>query len=273
MAGRKSSKRSKSRIEKFSDFNVSSTIKGGSSAGKKARAGSLGGIRDSLRPLLDKAREAISKLKEEGVLEKSEAYQTAMRTASRSSDEVFSLDDKHRFRELKREASRLTAFLADPEVSAKITSYNDKIRDAVRHHAISFQNQKEAFAATGNRFDVEDQDRMKLALRIFRDIASSEPAVIGKNAYGSDNLINLIYDELEGYDPDMPEQASDFIITKAHDVAFASVQEYKFNTVMGFLEGSPTDARNSDVNIVEEIRKSQSAEEFYESVPFLKGDW
>ena len=271
MANKASGKKGgKGKKVKFSDYNTtSSKLKGGS----KAKRNSLSTIRESLMPLLVQAREAIAKLSEEGLLFKSEAYQKAMRSARQGSDEVFSIEDKHRFRELKREASRLTAFLSDPEISSKIVNYNDKVRSAMEEHGISFQNQKASFAESGNRFNVDDQERMKLALRIFRDIASTETAVIGKEAYGSDNLINLIYDELEGYDPEMNEEDSLYIQKKAHDIAFASIQEYKYNTLMGFLDGSPREARSSDVNIVESIKKSQSAEEFYNNNPYLRRDW
>lgn len=255
----------------FSKFNASVPTRMNieSEASKKAKKSKLDPIRNSLRVLVEKAKGAISQLKEAGQLEQSKAYQDAMRSAKKGSEELFSVDDKKRFRELKREANRLEAFLSSPEVSPHIVSYNQKAREALQEHNISFKNQHENYLATGNRFGNVDEDRVKLALRIYRDIAETEASVIGGDAYGSDNLINLIYDELEGYDPNMSNES---LIEKAHNAAYLSIEEYKLNTRWGFTLESENN--NKDLQIVDELRKSESAEEFFEKNPFLKGkDW
>ena len=257
---------------KFSDFNMGFSYE--STASKKAKKVSkLDPLRSSLRVLVSKANIAISRLKKAGVLEQSRAYQEAMRSASSNATALFSVDDKHRFRELKREAARLQAFLSDSEIEPHIVSYNAEANKAIDKHNISFSNQKEAFAATGFRFNVEDEERMKFALRIFRDIASTETAAIGKDAYGSDNLINLIYDTLEGYDPDDSSKKINRLSEKAHNVAYMAVEEYKLNTRWGFVPESSNDSYNSDLNIVEEIKKAQTADEFFESHPMFRKDW
>lgn len=237
-----------------------------SKGGKKSRK-ALSTIRDSLRPLLRRANNIISQLKREGLEKESYAISEAERTKSRAKgiekEELFSLDDKVRYRDLVREANRLEAFLSHPEISPKVVEYNRTYGDA-----ISFQNQKETFEATGYRFNVDDQDRMKLALRIFRDISTTETSVIGRDAYGSDNLINLIYDELEGYSIYNDKSDNEDIMERVYNIAYTSIENYKVNTMWGFLEGTPT--INRDVNIVQELRKSMSTDEFFNRNPFLR---
>ena len=237
-----------------------------SEGGKKSRK-SLSAIRESLRPLLLRAKQIISQLTAEGLDKESYAISDAMRTRSRAKginqDELFSLDDKVRYRDLVREANRLEAFLGNPEISPRVVEYN-----RTYSNKISFQNQAETFEATGHRFDVDDQDRMKLALRIFRDIATTETSVIGKDAYGSDQLINLIYDELDGYSIYNDENDNNDIIARVHDIAYMSIENYKVNTMWGFLEGTP--AINRDTNIVQELRKAMTTDQFFKNNPFLR---
>lgn len=232
----------------------------------------LDDLRADLQPLVDRANEAISKLTEEGMLESSEAYQEALRTHSRArginQDTLFSLDDKKRYRDIVRESNRLYAFLGSADVSSKVAAYNQKMH---MDYGLSFKNQRESFQRTGNRFDVEDQDRMKFALRIFRDIASTETAIIGKDVYDSDTLLNLIYDELEGYDPDMPEQAMNDLSTKAHNAAFWAIENFRQNTYWGFING--TSAEERDLGIIQELNKQQTAEDFLKARDLGGRNW
>lgn len=237
--------------------------------GKKHK---LDDLRKDLQPLVKRANEAIENLSEKGLLEESEAYQNAMRTHSRAKgvdqNKLFSLEDKKRYRDIVREANRLYAFLGAPDVSANVAAYNQKIH---QDHGLSFKNQKEVFQSTGFRFASDDQDRTKLALRIYRDIASTEPMVIGKNVYDSDSLLNLIYDELEGYDPNAPEKDIDDLVTKAHDAAFYAVENFRQNTYWGFING--TSAEERDMGIIEELNKQQSAEDFLSARDLRKRNW
>ena len=231
-------------------------------------------LRKDLQPLLDRANEAISKLTEAGALEDSEAYQTALQTHSRAKgvnqDVLFSLDDKKRYRDLVREANRLYAFLGSADVSSNVAIYNQKIH---RDHGLSFHNQRENFKQSGFRFAVseEDQERAKFALRIFRDIASTETSIIGKDVYDSDTLLNLIYDELEGYDPNMPQSDIDDLSTKAHDAAFWAIENFRQNTYWGFINGPSAEER--DLGIVQELNKQQSVEDFLKARDLGGRNW
>lgn len=230
--------------------------------GKKRR---LDEVRAYLQPMVNRANEAISRLTEKGLLEDSEAYQRASQTHSRAKsvnqDTMFNVEDKKSYRELVREANRLYEFLGSADVKENVAAYNQKIH---KDYGFSFREQRATFERTGNRFDAEDQDRMKLALRIFRDIASTETSVIGKDIYDSDSLLNLIYDELEGYDPENPESDESFELQKqAHDAAYWAVENFKQNVMWGFVNGTPMS--QSDVGIIERMNQSQNVGEFLDS--------
>ena len=62
-------------------------------------------------------------------------------------------------------------------------------------------------ALTSDIFGNTDEDSVKFALSIFREIKdSTDPAIFlgGSERFNSDTIFNLIYDSIEGYDPDMP---------------------------------------------------------------------
>lgn len=232
-----------------------------SAAGGRKRRG-LNEVREYLQPLVDRANEAISVLTEKGLLESSEAYQRAAANHSRAKgvdqNTMFSLADKKSYRTLIREANRLYEFLGSDDVQANVAAYNQKTH---KNYGFSFKEQRATFERTGNRFDAEDQDRMKLALRIFRDIATTETSIIGKDVYDSDSLLNLIYDELEGYDPDNPESdVSLGVQERAHNAAFWAIENFKQNVMWGFVNGTPFS--DSDKGIIEELNKSQTVDEF-----------
>lgn len=230
-----------------------------STGGKKRK---LDEVRAYLQPLVERANGAISELTKKGLLEESEAYQKAAATHSRArgvnQEIMFNLDDKKSYRELVREANRLYEFLGSADVQANVAAYNRKVHN---NYGFSFKNQRETFAQTGNRFDTPEQDRMKLALRIFRDIASTETAIIGKDVYDSDTLLNLIYDELEDYDPNNPESDESYEAQKnAHNAAYWAIENFKQNVMWGFVNGTPFS--ESDKGILERMNEYKNVDEF-----------
>lgn len=219
----------------------------------------LSEIREQLQPLLDLARKKISQLMKSGDYEYSQAVQDALKSRSRAKgvnqEDLFSIDEKHRARELYREGNRLLAFISNP--TSNVTGGNFT-------KLLSFHNQAENMKEYGKRFNVseEDEDRLKLAFRIFRDISTTETSVIGPEGYGSDNLINLIYDSLEGYNPDFSDESTNnsLAITAAYEKAYSSVNEWKQNMNQGFFTGSPN--VNKDLDIVTILKDSMSVDDF-----------
>ena len=227
-----------------------------SKAGKQVSGSKLNEVRKMLQPMLNRANRAIDRLKASGDYDYSAAIAEAARTKSRAkgiSDNLFDLSDKKRYRDLMRGADRLLAFLSHPEVEPKVAKYNRSYGSSLSFHDASIR-------------DSEDQDRVKLALRIYRDIASTETSAIGRDAYGSDNLLNLIYDELDDYNPYMGEDAEDILTDSVRMIAFDALDDYYENVTLGFLSGRPnvTYENNSerDMGLVTELKKSESVDAF-----------
>lgn len=236
----------------------------------KRKKKDLAPIRDDLKNAVDKANQMVSQLIAMNNQTVNPAIEYAKKSASakvregfeKGEVELFSVNDKHRFRELKRESARMQEFLSMAENKPEVLKYEQKAIEAYSKHNISFHNQKENMERTGFRFGTTDEDSVKFALSIFREIKdSTDPAIFlgGSERFNSDTLFNLIYDAIEGYDPDMPEKD----ITKKHALAIrrarAAIKEQQKYT-QGFLSGNPT--VNQDVGILEKMKKAMSAEDF-----------
>ena len=233
----------------------------------KRKGMKLDPIRNQFRSLVVRANELISQLRESGSLGKSQTYRKFF---GERSDGQFNIDDKHRFIEIRREVNKINEFLTAEDNTVSGADYVDKVLRAVSEHEISFSNQN--IDASGNRFADKDQDKIKFAMKIYRQIAETEYLAIGKQKgqFGSDNLINLIYDEIEGYDPNMALDEKNMIERRAMEVGYAVLNKFKMNTLMGFLSGSPNES--TEVNIVEQLKKSQSADEYFRKNPWLRNN-
>lgn len=254
-----------------------------SKASSKARRKSqkLDPIRRTLAALVAKANKMVSQLMEGG-FESSAALQEAYRSASSAnkeafdrgiSDDLFNVSDKHRYRELRREAARLDKFLSAADANIKVASSEENALSAMSRHGLTFGkkgteaagSQKANLETIGKRFDA-DEDRIKLAMRVYRQLEDSNTNIYD-GQYGSDKLINLIYDSLEGYDPNMSDSLQQNFERHAMEIGQAALTEHRMNTMMGYLEGTPT--INKDVNVIEEIKKSKTTDEFFENNPWL----
>ena len=242
-----------------------------SSMPRKARKSKLDPIRHEFRSLINKANDLISRLAHSKAgLAGSPIFIKLFGEEGVKEGARFSLDDKKRFREIRREVNRASEFLSAEDSRPNGAKIASRVTNAIAEHQISFQSQN--IDADGNRFSNLDQDRIKFAMKIYRQITDSEYLAIGKGKgqFGSDNLINLIYDELEGYDPNAPLSTQNRFERNAMKIAYDTLNEFKRNTLMGFLSGNP-DA-SQDTNIVEQLKQSQSADEFFERNPWLRGN-
>lgn len=236
---------------------------------KKYKKNSLEPIRDEFRSLVNRANELISQLTDSGKLAQSQTYIKMFGEDGAKNGGYFNIDNKHSFRDLRREINKVNEFLSAEDNTVSGTEYVNKVLNAVSEHAISFSDQN---IQNGVRFADKDQDRIKFAMKIYRQIAETEQLAIGKQKgqFGSDNLINLIYDEVEGYDPNSSKRAQNKIEKNALAVGYAVLNKFKMNTLMGFLSGSPNE--DTEVNVVEQLRKSQTAEEFFKKNPWIRGN-
>lgn len=235
-----------------------------SNASKKIgkRKNKLDPVRDDLQLLVDRANYMVSQLKSSG-LGNSSAIQNAMATLKGDSDVLFSVQDKHRFRELKREAARISSFLSEAESQVQIASQSEEAFKAVEKHKLSFHAQKENLERTGFRFGTNDEERVKFAMEIFRRVKEEPDAVLffekGSERFDSDTLINLIYDSVEDYNPNLPDKAKDELIELARSRALLAMEEQRLYEE-GFLKGSPL--VNVEQGIISNIKKATKAEDF-----------
>lgn len=184
------------------------------------------------------------------------------------SGRFFSVMDKKDFRSLQREVARINAFLSESSSDVKVASYENRAFEAYQKHGLSFHNQvDEGFKEDGIRFRGYDQDKIKFALEIYRRIEETGAAVIygvnGKGGFGSDNLFNLIFDEIEGYNPSKPEDVINKMKENVIATGQAALTDFRHSDMYGFLKGAPK-SRKQDQNIVSSLAKSSSTKEFIE---------
>lgn len=236
---------------------------------KRGKVSKLDPIRAEFRSLVERANRLISQLAgSSGGLASSPTYIHLFGETGAQEMQQFNIDDKHRFREIRREMNRVNEFLTAEDNTEKGTEYANKIMTAIDKHQLSFQHQN---IENGNvRFANKDQDRIKFAMQIYRRIIETESIAIGKGKgqFGSDNLINLIYDELENYNPNLPQDEKDTLEKNLLEFGYDVVDQYKRNSLFGFLSGSPNSGE--EVGIVEQLKKSRTADEFFDRNPWLK---
>lgn len=234
---------------------------------------------DQLRQILNvyaqEANKRVSQLIEAGVY--SPAIEEAYRTLRKSDKDrynqggddgvLFSVTDKKRYRELQREAARINAFFGSAASDVKVAKYEERAVEAYRKHGLSFHNQADDMTEFDNvRFRGYDQEKVKFALEIYRRIEETGATAIygynGKGGFGSDNLFNMIFDEIEGYSPRMEQNAIDRMKQNAIAMGQAALEDFRHSEMYGFLKGAPK-SRRRDQNVLSEMAKSSSAESFF----------
>lgn len=233
----------------------------------------LAKMREDLRPLVEEANRLYSELKSVGATGEdnaaiAEAEYSLTKSKERTSEDMFSVDDKHRFRDIRREAARLEKFLSSAQSSVSVYQYEKPAMEAMNKYNITFKNQHERFVKTGNRFTGVDQERMKFAAKIYRRLEESHANIYGAGGYGSDPLINLIYDAVERYNPYMSEDAMDDLELEVLNMGHDVLNEHQRLIDLGFISTSLNN--NIDIGVVSNIKKSMSTEEYFENNPFLK---
>lgn len=222
-------------------------------------------MRQEMQALVDQANNYVNQLLAAGATAEdnaalAEAERSLTKSKERKSDKMFSVDDKHRLRELRREAARLDKFLSSPQANVDVYIHERPALKAMEKYNLDFKRQHENFVNTGNRFGNVDDERFKFAARIYRHLEETNANIYGAGGYGSNKLINLIYDAVEGYDPNAPERAKNSIEANALKLGQAALKEHAKMVEMGFFSGVPY--QNIDVGVISRVRNSTSAEEF-----------
>ena len=253
---------------------------------KKKKPTDLEIMRRMFNVYAQEANERVSQLRESGVesialhnawskmsLQKKKSFEEA-EEVQEGSGRMFSVLDKKDFRSLQREVARINSFLSESSSDVNVATYENKAFEAYQKHGLSFHNQVDnSFKEDGIRFRGYDQDKIKFALEIYRRIEETGAAVIygvnGKGGFGSDNLFNLIFDEIEGYSPNNPEEAIDRMRENVIATGQAAIDNYRHNEMYGFLKGAPK-SNKKDQNIVSSLAKSTSTIEFFEKNKWIK---
>lgn len=222
-------------------------------------------MREEMQALVDQANNYVNQLLAAGATAEdnaalAEAERSLTKSKERKSDKMFSVDDKHRLRELRREAARLDKFLSSPQANVDVYIHEKPALKAMEKYNLDFKRQHENFVNTGNRFGNVDDERFKFAARIYRHLEETNANIYGAGGYGSNKLINLIYDAVEGYDPNAPERAKNRIEANALKLGQAALTEHAKMVEMGFFSNTPY--QNIDVGVISRVRNSTTAEEY-----------
>lgn len=241
---------------------------------------------DQLRSVLNvyaqEANRRVSQLIESGVDSPAlmEAYKSLRRVdrekydASGDDGVLFSVNDKKRYRELQRESARIMSFLGSAGSNIRVANYEEKALEAYSRHGLSFHNQADEQTGLDNvRFRGYDQEKIKFALEIYRRVEDAGGATAiygnnGKGGFGSDNLFNMIFDEIEGYSPRMEQKSIDRMKENAIATAQAALEDFRHSEMYGFLKGAPK-SRRRDQNVLSEMAKSTTAEGFFKRNKWL----
>lgn len=181
------------------------------STNKKVAPGYLAATRKKLQKYVDKANQMVSQLINAGRAS-APAITQAMATKSRrkdvNQDQLFSVSELRRKRDIEREAARIRDFLGDSTSQLSESAFTDTSEQ--------YREKREGFSAFsghyvdkegrdrnywmekyGKRFDLQriNEDAAKQAWRIYRQLESENPtSIYGEGAYGSENLIIAVYD-------------------------------------------------------------------------------
>ena len=222
-------------------------------------------MRQEMQELVDQANNYVNQLRAAGATSKdnaalAEAKRSLTKSKERKSDKMFSVDDKHRLRDLRREAARLAKFLSSPQANVDVYIHERPALKAMEKYNLDFKRQHENFVNTGHRFGNVDEERFKFAARIYRQLEETNANIYGAGGYGSNKLINLLYDAVENYNPNAPEEARDDIERTAKALGQQALTEHAKMVEMGFFSGVPY--QNIDVGVISRVRNSTNAEDF-----------
>ncbi len=159
---------------------------------KKTKRHDLSKIREKFRGIVAAAAKRYNELVNSSY-DLVPAVYNAERTKSKNAEEVFSIDDKKRFREIQREVRRAKEFLRETE------SDNYEVLNARYENARSDPHRfggdfKEAFGESYNTHEV-NKEFAETSFAIYHAIESEISRDVAQ--YDSENLINAIYDMVE----------------------------------------------------------------------------
>jgi len=249
-------------------------VKSKASTNFAKRKSALAQMRAMLEPLVTRANQMIKHLISSGQSNSSAAFQGAMKTLRPSKRAAYNAGTEEMFtskytraRELSRESSRLKQFLSLADSQVHLSEAQQRGIEAKSRHNISFKEQGANIRTAGVRFVGVQEDRMKLAASIYRRIEETNTGIYG--GYGSDNLINLIYDELEGYSPEMDKESEqyNFLMAKALKAGTDALAQHRQFVEGMALKGMPYTG-DTDLAVLEGMENVSSAQDYIDRFNF-----
>ena len=206
----------------------------------------LDAIREKFRATIEAAASKYNELVNSSHIIMPAVY-NAERTKSKNATEVFSIDDKHRFREIKREVRRAEAFLREAG-SDDYTMY-DKRYEAAKSADHRFGGEFSEQFGVSYYAPLVDPDFARTAFDIYHRVESN----VIRQSYESETLINAIYDMVveEG------GEGENYIEQKKLELINFLQEKYLETTTKASLELLHQD---SEYGVLE---KSKSAKDFY----------
>lgn len=243
-------------------------LKSKASKARQKKKSKLEPLRQQMASLVNRANSLAEKLRGSDAGRSSAAFQNALKTLRPSKRGAYEEGTENLFttsytrtRELAREAARLQQFLSTADSQLAISESQQKGIDAALKHNISFKNQGASLKAAGVRFMGTDEDRIKFAAKIYRMLEETNTNIYG--GYGSDNLINLIYDSVEGYDPnwgeDSPERQK--LMESALETGRQALEYHRNFVERMALEGS-IDTGSNDLGVLEDISHITNVDDY-----------
>lgn len=148
-------------------------------------------LRTEYSSLIEEAQERYNYMKANQL--ETPALWEVERSQKKQFIEGFSLEDKHSFRELRREVVRAESFLKD-STSSVFGAKDFMIREGGKQYSNSFGNQwKEQYGVSYDKSRIDDE-KAKQAFKLYHQLASEIQENITQ--YGSENLINALYDQV-----------------------------------------------------------------------------
>lgn len=225
---------------------------------KKPKKSKLAPLREQVAALFKKANKIAKFIMNSGKstvgFEEAKASLLAKdREAVEEGREMFTLE-KTSYRELRREINRVSNFLSSDSGSMKSAKYAQEQLEANERYYNAFL---ESNFHEGGEIDARlDEDVAKIAFEVYRRVEETGADVIyGDGGYGSENLINFIYNSLVESGDYSSDWAISTAIKKSREVLKEKRAEMDFEGRSAFATG------DYDYGILKKVAEAKKFED------------
>lgn len=226
---------------------------------KKKKNHSLEPLRREVKNLFARANKLVSYIMNSGrsTVGFEEAKASLLpkdREAVENGRELFTTEDKKDFWHLRREINRVANFLNSDSGTQRSAEYAQEQLEANERYYHAF---KESNFHEGGHIDERlDRDVAEVAFEIYRRIEENGADVLyGKGGYGSENLINLIYNSLVESGDYSSDWAIGEAIKKGRKVLQQKRREINFNGTSAYATG------HYDDGILKKVKEAHKFED------------